>query len=174
MPAARYAHLTFEQDQQLQKVENNPLLREKVRLRARVIRLSQRGMSASKISEYSGRNYRSIIRDLERWEERGIEGLSDGSAPGNKSPLGEEQRAWLREKLTEEMNHTASDLATGLRELFNIRANRESVRACLRELGYSWQRNRYVPVKEVDPELLHEHKASLETLKRGHTKAGSS
>lgn len=174
MPPARYAQLTTEQDHQLQKVENNPLLREKVRLRARVIRLSYRRMGAADIGAYTGRNYRSVIRDLERWEERRVEGLSDGTAPGNKSPLGEEQRAWLREKLTEEVNHTASDLAAGLRERFDIRANRENVRVCLLELGYSWQRNRYVPVKEVNPELMQEHKASLETLKRGRRKVASS
>jgi transposase len=174
MPAARYAKLTGEEDDQLRKIENNPLLREKVRLRARVIRLSQRGMGATAIAEYTGRNYRSIRRDLERWEKHGMAGLTDGSAPGNKSPLGEEQRAWLLEKLTEEVNHTASDLAAGLRARFGVRANRESVRLCLREMGYSWKRNRYVPVKAVDPEMLHEHKASLETLTRGRKKVGSS
>jgi transposase len=131
-------------------------------------------MGAAAIAEYTGRNYRSIIRDLERWEARGIEGLTDGSAPGNKSPLGEEQRVWLREKLTEEVNYSANDLAKGLRERFTIRANRESVRVCLRELGYSWQRHRYVPVKAVDTKLLHEHKASLEILKRGHKQVASS
>jgi transposase len=131
-------------------------------------------MGASEIGEYTGRHYRSIIRDLERWEERGMAGLSDGSAPGNKRALGEEQRAWLLEKLTEEVNHTASDLAAGLQARFTIRANRENVRVCLRDMGYSWKRNRYVPIKTVDPERLHEHKASLETLKRGRKKVGSS
>lgn len=174
MSRARYVQLTDEQDKGLREIESNPLLREKVRLRARVIRLSHRKMSAAEIAEYSGRGYRSIIRDLERWEERGFEGLGDGSAPGNKSPLGAAQQQWLREKLMEDLKHTASDLAEQLRKRFNIRANRESVRVCLREMGYSWQRNRYVPVKEGDPELLHEHKTSLETLKRGRRRVGSS
>ena len=110
--------MTAEQDEQLRQVENNPLLREKVRLRARVIRLSHRKMGATEIAEYTGRNYRSIIRDLERWERRGMEGLVDGSAPGNRSPLGEAERAWLAEQLAYDVNHTASDLAEQLRERF--------------------------------------------------------
>jgi transposase len=174
MPGARYADLSLEEDQQLQQIENNPLLREKVRLRARVIRLSQRQMGARAIAQYTGRNYRSIRRDLERWEQRGVEGLSDGSAPGKKSPLNEVHRQWLQEKLADGVNHTASTLAAGLRERFGIRANRENVRVCLRELGYTWQRNRYVPVKEVNPEVLREHKASLETLKRGTRRSAGS
>jgi transposase len=131
-------------------------------------------MRATAIAEYTGRSYRSIRRDLERWEKRGMEGLSDGSAPGNKRSLGEVERQWLGEKLAEGVNYTASDLAAGLRQQFGVRANRENVRLCLRAMGYSWQRNRYVPVKEVDPKLLREHQASLETLKRGLKKVASS
>ncbi len=68
MPTVGYAHLSCEEDQELRKMENNTMLREKVTLRARVIRLSQRKTGASAIAEYTERNYRSIRRALERWE----------------------------------------------------------------------------------------------------------
>ncbi|WP_414658024.1 hypothetical protein ACINK0_14345 [Deinococcus sp. VB343] len=38
----------------------------------------------------------------------------------------------------------------------------------LKRLGYSWKRARYAPAKKLDPEVMQEHQASLETLKRGH------
>jgi hypothetical protein len=41
------------------------------------------------------------------------------------------------------------------------------MRKRVQELGYCWKRTRYVPCKEINPELEREHRASLETLKRG-------
>lgn len=117
MPTAKYARLTAAQDQPLPQIENNPLLREKVRLRAKVISLSHRGMRATAIAEHPGRHYRSLRRDLECWEKQ--------------------QR--LREKLAEGVNDTAGDLAAGLRQQFGGRANRENVRLCLKEMGYGWR-----------------------------------
>jgi len=170
MAAARYVKLSAEEDERLRGVECNPGLAEKVRLRAKIVRLSHHGMRLEVVAEYSGRSP-SISRDLDRWEERGLEGLADGKAPGNKSRIGEEQRIFLREKLAEERTWTAIALAEELLRRFGLRANRESVRVCLLGMGYSWKRNRYVPVKTPDPQLLVESKADLDTLKRGRKKA---
>jgi transposase len=87
-----------EQDARLREVEQDPLLRQKVRPRAQVLRLSGRGESVERIAAYTGRSRMSVCRDLDRWEQRGLEGLADGTAPGNPPRVTEEARAFLRER----------------------------------------------------------------------------
>jgi transposase len=166
MAAARYVSLSEAADQQLREVEQNSNLREKVRLRAKILRLSHRGMSAKELASYTGRHKTSILRDYDHWERQGLAGLADGIAPGVKSPLGEQERVFLHEKLAEERSWTAKQLAEALQERFKIEVNRESMRVCLHDLGYSWQRHRYVPVKAPEPELLAQKKTAFEDLKK--------
>ncbi|MEM6429328.1 MAG: winged helix-turn-helix domain-containing protein, partial [Deinococcota bacterium] len=145
MSAARYVSLSEAEDNKLREIEQNGNVREKVRLRAKILRLSHRGMSAGELASYTGRHKASVLRDYDRWERQGLAGLADGSAPGVKSPLGERERLFLHERLAEERSWTAKQLAEAVQERFKIEVNRESMRVCLHELGYSWQRHRYVP-----------------------------
>jgi hypothetical protein len=55
------------------------------------------------ISAYTGRSGASIGRDdLDRWEQRGFEGLLDGRAPGNPPRITEEARTFMEGKPSEE------------------------------------------------------------------------
>lgn len=164
---ARRVRLSEADDVALREVEQGAGLREKVRLRAKVVRLSHRGLSAKEIAAYTGRHQSSVLRDFSRWEERGLAGLADGVIPGRRSPIGEAARAFLAEKLSEERSWTAQQLAASLQEAFGLKVNRESLRVCLRDMGYSWQRHRYVPAKPPDPELLATKRQELDDLKRG-------
>lgn len=170
MPRARYIQLTAEQDQQLREIEQNAHLRPKVRLRAQVLRLSHQGWQVERIGSYSGRSRSSILRDFERWDEHGFEGLADGTAPGQPERVTSEMREHMLKRLGEERAWTAAQLADDLGASFGVRVTPEAIRLRLQELGYCWKRTRYVPCKAIDPEILQEHKASLETLKRGHSK----
>ena len=81
MPTSRFIRLEPERDDRLREIEQNPYLEPKVRLRARVLRLfSHRGGTVGRIAAYAGRSRASICRDFERWEQRGVEGLTDGAA----------------------------------------------------------------------------------------------
>lgn len=160
-----------EQDTRLRKVEQDPNLRSKVRLRAQVLRLSGRGESIERISAYTGRSEASISRDLGRWEERGFEGLADGSAPGNPPRVTEEAKEFLQERLSEERTWNAPQLAEALLERFGVSVSAEAVRQHLIAMGYSWKRTRYVPSKEPDPEQEGKAREGLASLKKGHEKA---
>lgn len=166
MPAARYINLSEAEEKKLKEIEENPGLGKKVRLRAKVIRLSHRGMKVPEIAAYVGRDDGSILRDFQRWEESKIEGLSDGKAAGQRSPLGEAEKAYLRERLSEERSWTASTLAESVNKKFKLTVNRESMRVCLLAMGYTWQRQRYVPVKTPDAKRLSEAKETLEGFKK--------
>jgi transposase len=174
MPPSRCIKLTEEQDNQLREIEQDLYLKPKVRLRAQVLRLSNRGSNIRAIASYTGRSRASIARDLDRWKRRGLEGLADGTAPGNPPRITEEARRYMEERLTEERTWNATQLAEALKEEFSVVVSPEAVRQHLHSMGYTWKRTRYVPNKAPDPDAEREAREELEALKRGHKKARSS
>ena len=171
MPPSRHIRLTQDQDAQLREIEQDPYLKPKVRLRAQVLRLSNRGSNMEKISSYTGRSAASIARDFDRWRERGLEGLADGAAPGNPPRITEEARRCMEQRLSEERTYNATQLAEVLQEEFSVVVTPEAVRQHLHSMGYSWKRTRYVPNKPPDPEKERDAKEELQRLKKGHRKA---
>jgi transposase len=167
MPPSRYIRLTEEQDVRLREIEQAPYFKPKVRLRGQVLRLSHRGSNVQTVSAYTGRSRASIGRDLDRWEERGFEGLLDGTAPGNPPRITEEARTFLEGKLSEERTWNAAQLAEALGESFGVEVTPEAIRQRLRSMGYSWKRTRYVPSKLPDPDEEREAREELEALKKG-------
>ncbi len=118
------------------------------------------------------RNPQSIHNDLDRFEQFGVEGLADGKAPGTKPSITPEIEHFMQTKLTEERVWNSSLLGEAIEAAFGVKLGREVIRMKLLELGYSWKRARYAPSKQADPEVVAEHQASLETLKRGHWTRG--
>jgi transposase len=174
MPTSRRIELTDEEDERLREVEQNPHLRAKVRLRAQVLRLSGRGSNMAQIASYTGRSPTSIARDLDRWTERGLEGLADGAAPGNPPRITARMRQYMEGRLSEERTFNATQLAEALREEFSVSVTPEAVRQHLMAMGYAWKRTRYAPSKESDPEEEREAREDLERLKKGPSRGTSS
>jgi transposase len=172
MPPSRRIELTEEEDMKLREVEQNPHLRAKVRLRAQVLRLSNRGSNMAQIASYTGRSPTSVARDLDRWTQRGLEGLADGAAPGNPPRVTEEAREYMQRRLGEERTWNATQLAEALEERFGLAVTPEAVRQHLLSMGYSWKRTRYAPSKEPDPEEEREARDELERLKKGLPRGG--
>ncbi len=160
--------MTPEEDARLREIEQDAHLKPKVRLRAQVLRLSGRGEGVGSIASYTGRSEASVLRDLGRWEQRGFEGLADGTAPGNPSRVSAEVRAFLEERLSEERTWNASQLAEQIGGRFGVVVGAEAVRQHLLKMGYRWKRTRYVPCKPPDPEEEREAREELEGLKGGH------
>lgn len=166
--------LTPEEDARLREVEQDPLLKPKVRLRAQVLRLSGRGEGVERIASYTGRSQASVLRDLGRWEERRFEGLADGTAPGNPPRVTEEVRSFLGERLCEQRTWNATQLAEAVEERFGIGVSPEAIRQHLLKMGYRWKRTRYAPSGEPDPEEEQRAREELEELKRGPKRANTS
>ena len=114
-----------------------------------------------------------MSRDFDRWEERGLEGLADGTAPGNPPRITEEAKAFLREKLSEERTWNATQLAEALSERFGIELTPQAVRRHLLAMGYGWKRTRYVANKPPDPEKEREAREELQRLKKGRRRERS-
>ncbi len=135
-----------------------------------MLRLSGRGEGVGSIARYTGRSEASVLRDLDRWEERSFEGLADGTAPGNPPRVTGEVRAFMEERLSEEEEErtwNASQLAEAVAERFGIGVGPEAVRQHLTAMGYRWKRTRYVPSRPPDPEEERKAREDLEALKRG-------
>lgn len=164
----RFLSLTLEQDDALRELELNPHINAKVRLRASIVRLNNAGWSAARLAAHFRRNPQSIHNDLDRFEQFGVEGLADGKATGAKPKFTAEMEAFMHAKLAEDRVWNSSLLGEAIEKKFGVGHKREAIRVKLLALGYTWKRTRYAPSKQVDPEVLAEHQASLETLKRGH------
>jgi transposase len=178
MPQSRRIELSEEEDVRLREIEQSPHFKAKVRLRAQVLRLSNRGSNMSAISAYTGRGRASIARDLDRWQERGLEGLADGTAPGNPPRITEEAKAFLHQRLSEERTWNAAQLAEALLGRFGVGVTPEAVRQHLLAMGCGRKRTRYVPNKAPDAEEERKAKGKakeeLEGLKKGRRKEISS
>jgi transposase len=174
MPPSRHIQLTQEEDAQLREIEQDPYLKPKVRLRAQVLRLSNRGSNMEKIASYTGRSPASIARDFDRWRERGLEGLADGAAPGKPPRITEEARRCMEQRLSEERTYNATQMAEVLQEELSVVVTPEAVRQHLHSMGYSWKRTRYVPNKPPDPEKEREAREELQRLKKGRPMERSS
>lgn len=103
------------------------------------------------------------MRDLGRWEERGLEGLADGTAPGNPPRITGEARAFMKHRLSEEeRTWSATRIQEVLEERFEIGVTPEAVRQHLLAMGYRWKRARYVPARPPpDPEEERRARAGL-------------
>ena len=164
---ARFVNLTPKQDESLRELELSPVVNAKVRLRASIIRLNGAGWGVPRLVAHFGRSLQSVHNDLDRFEQFGREGLADGKAPGNRPSVTAEMSAFLETKLAEDRVWNSTLLGEAVREQFGVKLGCEVIRVTLLELGYRWKRTRYAPGKEADPEVVAEHRASLETLKRG-------
>jgi transposase len=174
MPPSRHIRLTEEEDFRLREIEQNPYLKPKVRLRAQVLRLSNRGSNMRAIASYTGRGAASIARDFDRWAQRGVEGLADETAPGNPPRITGGMRDFMRSKLSEERTWNATQLVEALEEEFGLAVTPEAVRQHLHSMGYSWKRTRYVPNKAPNRQQEREATEELEGLKKGRPKERSS
>lgn len=164
----RFLQLTVEEDTALRTLERSDGIQAKVRLRASIIRLNAAGMSVPRLVEHFQRNPQSIHNDLDRYETQGIAGLADGRSPGPPSRLTPDMEQHLQERLAEPRVWNSDLLSEALQERFGVSVSRDAVRVRLRALGYSWKRGRYAPGQTLDPAVVQEHRASIETLKRGH------
>jgi transposase len=128
----------------------------------------------AQIASDTGRSSTSIARDLDRWGERGMEGLADGSAPGNPPRISQKMRAYMQGRLSEQRTWNATQLAEALQEEFSVSVTPEAVRQHLLAMGYRWKRTCYTPWREPDPGQDKEAREELERLKEGPPKGGSS
>ena len=160
-----FIQLTDEQNTELLALEKNPLINNKVRLRASIIRLSSTGFSIEELSQHFQRCTQAIRDDLARYE-LGIVGLVDGKKTGKPGKFTLEIETFLKTQLDLDRVWNSSLLSEAVKQEFNVTISSEGIRVKLLEFGYSWKCTRYSPGKTPDENVVHEFKADLDTLKK--------
>jgi transposase len=164
----RFISLSEEEDNKLRELEQGAYINKKVRLRAQILRLSHKGFSMQAITKHVGKSYNMVRDTFSRWQQDGYVGLANHYEDiGRKSVVNAELRAFMQEKLAEERTWTCTQLSQEISQSYGVSIGREGIRKRLYEMGYSWKRGRFVPQKRPDEQELKEHKAALETLKKG-------
>ncbi len=165
---SRQIMIRAEDAAQLQALELGDGVHPKVRLRASLLRLHREGWTAARLAIHFARTEQSIHNDLTRFEQHGVQGIADALRSGRPVKLLPVHEAVLMGKLDEDRLWTAAQLVEVLGEEFKLQITPQTVRQHLCALGYSWKRARYAPGKPLDPQVEQQHRASLDTLKRGH------
>ena len=165
---SRQIEIGAEDAVQLQALELSAGVHPKVRLRASLLRLHREGWSAPRLAVHFARTEQSIHDDLTRFEQHGLRGIADAPRLGRPTKLTPAHETVLKAKLAQERLWTATQLAEVLSDEFALQITAQTVRQHLSALGYSWKRARYAPGKALDPEVEQQHRASLDTLKKGH------
>lgn len=174
--AHRFVSLTETQDAELATLEQAPGINPKVRLRASIIRLNAKHHPVAWLCKHFNRSRKTILDDLNRFEQHGLAGLPDGRAPGQPAKITPEIAAFLETKLSQDQTWNCTMLATAIRAEFKLEIDPDTIRVKLLELGYSWKRGRYAPGKTPDAGVVAQHKVELDQLKKGHwiRRSGSS
>lgn len=152
---------------QLQQLELSAGVHPKVRLRASLLRLHREGWSAPRLAVHFARAEQSIHNDLTRFEQHGMRGIIDAPRPGRPIKMLPAHEAVLVGKLGEDRLWTAAQLAEVVNDECALQITAQTVRQHLLALGYSWKRARYAPGKPLDPQVEAQHRAALDTLKKG-------
>ena len=163
----RRIEITAVHDVQLRELELNPHIHKKVRLRASILRLHRTGMTVQQLAEHFDRNHQAIHNDLDRFETHGLAGLADQPPQPRPPKFTPEIQQFLHEKLREDRFWNAPLLCEAVQQHFGVSVTSRAMTNQLRALGYTWKRARYSPAKTLDPAVIQEHQASIETLKRG-------
>ena len=166
--AHRFITLTETQDAHLATLEQAPSINPKVRLRASIIRLNAKRQPIDWLCDHFNRTRKTVLDDLNRFEQHGIAGLADGQAPGQPAKITPEIAVFLETQLGLDQTWNCTMLAKAVHDEFKLKIDSDTIRVKLLELGYAWKRGRYAPDKTPDPKLVAQHKAELETLKKGH------
>jgi transposase len=136
------------------------------------------GMTCPQVGELLGDSARSVVNWVQRFESRGLVGLSEGERPGRPSRLNEDQltrvEAALRDSpskcgLPTEM-WDGPTLSEFLRCELGVNLKVRQCQRLFRQLGFRLRKPR-PQVAQADPELQAAHKKTLRTGAKGRNRS---
>jgi transposase len=165
---AKPIELTPEQDAHLRTLEHDPTLPQQTRTRAQIVRLAAQGIPRSQIAAYVRYHPKTIERILRRFRRSGTESLHERPRPGRTPKWTPQATALVHACLCHARTWTCTQLQRQLAKTLGLQLGRETIRLHLQQLGYSWQRTRYVPLRHPDPTDEAVFGTVIERLQRGH------
>lgn len=137
------------------------------------VRLYGSGQAVAQIAEMTRLSGRTILRCVERYEQKGIAGLYAAVAKGNRSLLTDEQRAELARKLhqyrpvdlhiSQRAYWTVSDLAVAVEQEYGVvYKDGDSYQHLLHASGFTFQRSAKAYRHKPSAAMLAEFQLQLE------------
>lgn len=142
--------------------KNHPVAR--VRNRAHVIILSNRGYQLGQIADICGMSRQAVSRVIEKWEKIGIRGLYDDPRPGRPRVLTPEDEDFIREIVGEEPRSPAIILAA-LEDGRGKKISRPTLRRVIKG-ECSWKRIRKSLKPKRDEEEFREKQEEIRGLEK--------
>ena len=149
----------------------------RVRRRATVVLMSQRGFDQTQIARGLGVSWSFVHRSVQRYQAQGFLGLMEHH-PGGASKLTPDQIEqilhWI-EQGPRAYHYTFAQWDTRslqwrIRQVYNVQLSREAIRQLLHRHGFSWKRPKATYAR-VDPQARQQTQTELERL-MGQARAG--
>lgn len=163
-----FVYLSSEERHELHDLLRHPRTPVRTRDRIHLVLQSDDNRSLDEIARTSHFSRTGVYYVLRRFLERRFEGLFDRERPGRAPVLTPEMRSRVLVLARDEKHgHNARTIAEALLAEFGIEVARTTLNDHLRRLGLTWQRSRYVPGGEPEPEMAAETVSRLDALKGG-------
>lgn len=167
---AKPMELTPEQDAHLRALEHDPTLPQQTRTRAQIVRLAAQGIPRPQIAAYVRYHPKTTERTLRRFRQHGIGSLHERPRPGRAPKWTPQATVLVHACLAQARTWTCAQLQCPLAQTLGLHLGRETIRLHLQQLGYSWQRTRYVPQRRPDPTDEAVFGTVIERLQRGRAR----
>lgn len=163
-----FVYLSGEERQELMDLLRHPRTPAKTRERIHLVLQSDDNRSPAEIARTSHLSRAAVYAALSAYRQQRLASLFELERPGRAPSVTPAMEAAIDELLREEeRGYTATSLGEALFERFGVRLVPATLYGHLRRMGYTWQRSRYVPGGQPEPEMAAETVSRLDALKGG-------
>lgn len=135
-----------------------------VRCRAHAILLSDREFSVTELQAVFGISKPTALAWIDRWQQRGRDGLEDEPRPGGPPILNEHEQEVFVEEM-EQHPHQPRKVREAVEKRTGKPVSRDVLRRLARKLGFRWKRLRRALVEKPDPQEFRMAQEDIETLR---------
>ena len=135
-----------------------------VRCRAHAILLSAEGFTVAQLQEIFQISKPTALGWIDRWEERGREGLEDESRPGNPPTLDEKEQELLKD-LLKRFPRQPRRVLHAIKEQTGKTISRSTLRRWAHKFGLKWKRFRRSMKQRRDDEEFRQAIGEIEELR---------
>lgn len=139
----------FLTEEQIQELRSDHRVEEKRRYADRIksVLMLDKGLSVKEVSEYLLLDEKTVRRNLERYEEDGLEGLCNDEIYGKQSRLSLEQEDELIAELRSKIYLSAAAIINYVKLNFGLEYSVGGMAKLLGRLGFSYKKPKVVPGK---------------------------
>jgi len=161
----KYAKMTEEQRQEIEKIRKDKDLPKRSDRRIHAIELSSQGYTIEEISEIYEVDRDTVSKWIDKWETDGIEGLLDRPKQNRKPKLNEEEREILREIL-EKNPGSAKEVAIEVKKRTGKEVSVWTIRRWAIKMRMKWKRLKKGLAKKKDENAYKQAKEEIEGFEK--------